>query len=74
MQVGDLVMFVPSAEDKDRMPGEMKKFVDRQFRISKWKRINTQDYYELKGMTSSKGVPFSVTEDMLIQVIERSRR
>lgn len=74
MQVGDLVLFVPSAEDKARMPGDMKRYIDMQFRVVKRKSINTQEYFELKGMVSKKGkIPYAVTEDMLIQVVEINR-
>lgn len=74
MQVGDLVLFMPSQDDKDRMPADMHRFIEMQFRVTKRKSINTQEYFELKGMVSKKGkIPYAVTEDMCIQILERKR-
>lgn len=74
MQVGDLVLFMPSQDDKERMPVDMQRYIEMQFRVNKRKAIQTQEYFELKGMVSKKGkIPYAVTEDMCIQILERKR-
>lgn len=74
LKVGDPVLLTLNSAGKVGITDGMLKYKDRRFRISRVVRLGTgmgymrDEYFELEGCVSDKGVPYGITPDWLMPI------